>query len=197
MDIETIWLDTNSKLEYIQNFLSYEETNIYYHKLHDSLEWHAEQIKIYGKTYWQPRLLAWYGDNGISYRYSGIEHLAIPWTPELIILKDKIENLKGVTFNSVLANQYRNGRDSMGWHSDDEKELGENPLIASLSLGEERKISFRSKFDKEKLDLKLDSGSLLIMSGATQQNWQHAVPKTKKDIGIRINLTFRKIYQKL
>ena len=196
MDIETIWLDKNSKLEYIQNFLSYEETNIYYHKLHDSLEWHAEQIKIYGKTYWQPRLLAWYGDNGISYRYSGIEHLAIPWTPELIILKDKIENVTGVTFNSVLANKYRNGQDSMGWHSDDEKELGENPVIASLSLGEERKISFRSKFDKEKLDLKLDSGSLLMMSGATQQNWQHAVTKTKKDIGVRINLTFRKIYRK-
>jgi len=195
MDIETIWLDENSKLEYIPNFLSNEQTNYYYEKLLDHLNWHSEQIKIYGKTFWQPRLLAWYGDNGVSYKYSGIEHQAIPWTNELIELKKKIEKLTGFSFNSVLANQYRNGQDSMGWHSDNEKELGANPIIASLSFGAERKISFKSKIGKEKLDLKLRSGSLLIMSGATQQNWQHAIPKTKKEIDVRINLTFRTIYK--
>lgn len=163
-------------------------------QLKESIAWRAEEIKIYGRWVMQPRLTAWYGDEGKAYRYSGIEMKPLPWTPYLLEIKNKIEKQCDVSFNSVLLNYYRTGADSMGWHSDDEPELGKNPVIASVSFGAERMFCLRHKEDKKlQVKVKLTSGSLLYMGGETQHHWQHALPKTAKPVGKRINLTFRRI----
>lgn len=197
MEVETICLDEKSRLIYIPDFLNLNEAIHYYHILSESLEWRREKIKMFGKELWQPRLLAWYADPGVNYTYSGIEHLPLAWTVPLMNLKSKIENYINNEFNSVLANFYRDGKDSMGWHSDDEKELGQQPIIASLSLGASRKFVFRPRkgIVAEKMTFNLVQGSLLIMEGKTQQHFQHALPKTSKPISGRINLTFRRIYR--
>lgn len=157
--------------------------------------WQAEDITLFGKTHPQPRLVAWYGDPGTAYTYSGIRHEPLPWTAQLTSLKAKVEACCEQSFNSVLLNYYRNGRDSMGMHADDETELGPEPVIASLSLGEQRKLRFRHKRDKSVpgIDLPLPSGSLLVMRGATQQNWKHGLNKLARACGPRVNLTFRHI----
>ncbi|MBL7777558.1 MAG: alpha-ketoglutarate-dependent dioxygenase AlkB [Chitinophagales bacterium] len=163
-------------------------------QLKESIEWRSEEIKIFGRWVMQPRLTAWYGNAGKTYRYSGIEMKPLPWTPYLLEIKNKVEKQCDVSFNSVLLNYYRTGADSMGWHSDDEPELGKNPVIASVSFGAERLFCLRHKKEKSlQVKLKLTAGSLLIMTGETQHHWQHAIPKTTKPIGERINLTFRKI----
>jgi alkylated DNA repair dioxygenase AlkB len=164
-----------------------------FEQLSEVIAWREESIQLFGKRYLQPRLLAWYGDSEASYRYSGIRHEPLPWIPVLDELRQRVEALSGARFNSVLANLYRNERDSMGLHADDEPELGRRPTIASLSLGEERvfRLKHRSRKDLAPLRLTLPSGSLLVMRGETQQHWKHEIPKQTRPCGPRINLTFR------
>ncbi len=171
------------------------ESNQLFSELHDNTNWKQESVKLYGKLVPIPRLTAWYGDSGKSYTYSKIAMSPEPWTPTLLVIKSKIEALSGVQFNSVLLNLYRHGSDSVAWHSDDEPELGENPVIGSVSFGGTRRFMFRHKYKKElKKEVVLTHGSFLIMKGATQHFWQHQIPKTAKKIEPRINLTFRIIW---
>ncbi|WDE08382.1 alpha-ketoglutarate-dependent dioxygenase AlkB [Thalassomonas viridans] len=164
-----------------------------YDELARQLAWSRDTIVLYGKPVQIPRLQAWYGDNGLDYTYSGLTLTARPWLPLLAELKHMVEVKSGVRFNAVLANLYRDGNDTVGWHSDDEPELGENPVIVSLSFGGERNFNFKHKMSGEKLTIPLKSGSLLIMAGETQRCWQHCVPRTKKAKLPRISLTFRQI----
>ncbi len=156
--------------------------------------WRQEPIKLFGKAIMQPRLTALYGNPDKPYGYSGIEMEAFPWTDFLMEIKTKVERKAQVIFTHVLLNYYRDGRDSMGWHRDNEAVLGPNPTIASLSFGETREFQIRHYFEKNvKQKIPLEHGSLLIMSGSSQHYWQHQIPKTSKNLGPRINLTFRKI----
>jgi len=162
--------------------------------LKEGIEWTQNTIRFYGKESLVPRLEAWYGDEGKSYAYSGIYMNPKPWTPELLTIKQAIEPVAGVSFNSVLINYYRDGKDRVAWHSDDEKELGQNPIIGSVSLGAERKFKLRHKQYKAnglKHEILLRHGSFLLMQGTTQHHWMHEIPRTAKPIGPRINLTFR------
>ena len=165
-------------------------------ELAEEIPWVQNKIKFYGKESLVPRLESWHGDEGMSYTYSGIKMDAKPWTKNLLMIKESIEPIAKTTFNSVLINYYRDGKDRVAWHSDDEKELGKNPVIASVSLGAERKFKLRHKKYKENQlqhEVFLQSGSLLLMSGSTQHHWLHEIPRTAKPIGPRINLTFRVI----
>lgn len=193
----------HAQLIFIDSFLEKTEANTLFNDLKNTIQWSQGEIKIFGKTVLEPRLSAWYGDEGTTYTYSGKTQNPLKWTDILRGVQSKIQNQcteldlphEQSRFNSVLLNYYRNGQDSMGWHSDDEKELGLNPTIASLNLGETRRFLIRSKHDKNhKTELLLTHGSLLIMSGAMQHHWQHAVPKEMKKLNPRINLTFRWIY---
>ncbi len=150
---------------------------------------------MWGKLYSQPRLVAWYGDPDCSYTYSGITLAPLPWTDLLLNIRNRIETVTGGAFNSVLLNYYRDNRDSMGLHSDDEPELGEKPEIASLSLGEERTFTMKHKTNKlaKAVRLRLESGSLLLMKGETQRYWKHGLSKETRQCGARVNLTFRQI----
>ena len=163
--------------------------------LEKSIDWQRKTITLWGKTYEQPRLIAWHGDAGARYRYSGTSLDPQPWTALLASLRDTVGALAGASFNSVLLNRYRDGRDSMGMHSDDETELGDEPVIASLSLGAVRPLVMRCRRDRSRprVRLPLASGSLLIMRGATQRNWKHGIAKTRRACGSRINLTFRQL----
>lgn len=167
----------------------------YYRRLYRTLDWQTEQLVIYGRRLNVPRLMAWYGDAGAHYRYSGVDHVPKPWITDLLALRADVEALCRQPFNSVLANLYRDGRDSMGCHADDEKELGENPVIASLSFGDSRLLRFRHPRSGGKLDIELARGDLLIMAGCLQHHWRHELPKTRKPKQPRINLTFRRIVQ--
>ena len=164
-------------------------------RLLESCEWKNDVVTVFGKTYPQPRLIAWYGDEGARYTYSGTTHEPRPWNAELLRLRDLVSDICGAPFNSVLLNLYRNERDSMGLHADDEPELGPDPVIASLSLGQERTLYFRHRHrrDIDTFNLPLPSGSLLVMRGATQRNWKHGIRKLKRPLGPRVNLTFRLI----
>lgn len=175
------------------NFFEKEESDKIFQELFRDIKWRQDEIEYYGKKIDLPRLTAWYGDFGKSYTYSSILMNSDAWTPTLLFIKERIEKVANVFFNSVLLNLYRNGRDSVSWHRDNEPELGENPVIASVSFGETRKFQFRHRLRKElgKIDVDLTHGSLLIMKGATQQFWQHQIPKTSKHVAPRINLTFR------
>ncbi|PSB33663.1 alpha-ketoglutarate-dependent dioxygenase AlkB family protein [Stenomitos frigidus] len=161
-------------------------------KLTQTIDWRQDWITVYGRSLPQPRLTAWVGDPGKAYTYSGITMQPSGWTETLIDLKATVDAIAGVAFNSVLLNLYRDGNDSMGWHSDDEPELGQNPVIGSLSLGGTRQFMLRHKYQKAlKAKLALTSGSFLLMQGTTQHYWQHQVPKTKRAVSPRLNLTFR------
>ena len=176
------------------DFMARKDADTLFEELIDTIPWRSDKITVFGKTYDQPRLTAWFGEEGKSYSYSGITMEPVAFPGLLMDLKTKIEIATDTKFNSCLANLYRDGQDSNGWHSDDEKELGINPVIASVSLGQARYFHLRHKSDhslKEKL--LLQPGSLLVMKGTTQHHWQHQVPKTKRKIGSRINLTFRYI----
>ena len=157
--------------------------------------WRSETVKMWGKYVRQPRLIAWYGELGATYSYSGIELAPEPWTETILDLKQRAERLSQYQFNSVLLNYYRCHRDGMGFHSDDEPELGDQPTIASLSLGEERRFQLRhkSRKDLKTVSIPLPDGSLLIMRGDTQKNWKHGIPKERIPCGPRVNLTFRSI----
>jgi alkylated DNA repair dioxygenase AlkB len=160
--------------------------------------WRAESVLVWGKPYLQPRLTAWYGDEDARYEYSGLELDPLSWTPQLLAIKASVERAAGCRFNSVLLNYYRNERDSMGMHSDDEPELGAEPVIASLSFGEARTLVFRHRLDRSRKSIRIElgDGSLLLMRGATQRNWKHGIAKERRPCGARVNLTFRRIIQR-
>jgi len=161
-------------------------------ELRSQVHWQQEEILIFGERRRVPRLVAWHGDPGASYVYSGTNHHPEPWIAALERARDRVCSLTGAEFNAVLLNLYRDGRDGMGWHADDEPELGRNPVIASVSLGATRRFCLRHRRRKDlKVDVPLPHGSLLCMSGATQHHWVHALPKTRRPVGERINLTFR------
>lgn len=155
----------------------------------------AETLRIGAREVLTPRRTAWHGDPGRVYAYSGRTFEPAPWTAPLAEVRDRVEGLTGVRFDSVLVNEYRDGRDSMGWHADDEPELGprapDDVLIASVSLGATRRFLLRHRRRAEKRELALGQGALLVMGGSTQRRWQHAVPKTARPVGARTNLTFR------
>jgi alkylated DNA repair dioxygenase AlkB len=183
----------DGELYLIKQFYSLPEAGRLFAQLQAELVWQEEAIFIYGRWVKVPRLMCWHGDKEAWYRYSGVNHAPLPWTPVLQAIRERVEKQCQCSFNSVLANLYRNGDDSMGCHADDEKELGLNPVIASLSFGDERLFRLSHKKSKEKLDIVLGHGDLLVMAGILQHHWLHAVPKTKKLKTPRINLTFRDI----
>ena len=175
-------------------FFTKEESDWYLDQLLKEINWKQEPIVIFGKQVMQPRLTAWYGDEGKLYSYSGITMKPAYWTKALQEIKRRIESATGHRFNSALLNLYRDGQDSMGWHRDNEKELGIDPVICSVSFGASRK--FQLKHGSEKLlrfNIELTHGSLLLMQGSTQHHWLHAIPKTAKPLQVRINITFRYI----
>ena len=192
---DTIQFDLpDAELHYRPQFFPKPTADRLLQELIEKIEWTQNKIRFYGKESLVPRLEAWYGDPGKSYAYSGIQMTPKPWTKELVEIKEAIEKEAGVPFNSVLINYYRDGKDRVAWHSDDEKELGQNPIIGSVSLGAERKFKLRHKKYKGnglKTEIMLQHGSFLLMKGPTQHHWMHEIPRTAKPIGPRINLTFR------
>jgi alkylated DNA repair dioxygenase AlkB len=181
------------EIYWIKGFYGPPEADRLFEACYRTLAWQEEAVLIFGKACKVPRLMCWYGDPEAIYRYSGIEHRPLPWTRELAAVKAEIESTGGYVFNSVLANLYRDERDSMGYHADNEKELGINPAIASLNLGDSRLFRLRHKKRWQNLDIVLEHGDLLLMAGALQHHWLHALPKTRQAKGPRINLTFRYI----
>ena len=177
------------------DFLAPSDGYTLFEVLQKSVEWETHSVRLFGRTHRCPRLIAWYGDPGARYRYSGVTHQPRPWLEELRALRLEIQRTLGSPFNSVLLNYYRDGNDSMGMHSDDEKELGHIPVIASVSLGDARRFTFQPRGNNCEPGVKLDlpHGSLLVMQANCQQEWKHGVPKTRKAVGERINLTFRNI----
>ncbi|WP_028916504.1 alpha-ketoglutarate-dependent dioxygenase AlkB [Pseudoxanthomonas sp. J35] len=166
--------------------------------LRGGLPWEVHHVRLFGRELPSPRLSCWIGDADAVYRYSGSRFVPHPWTPALAGLRARLQEELGAPFNSVLANLYRSGADSMGWHSDDEPELGPRPLIASLSLGATRRFLLRRRDDAStRIALELEPGSLLLMEGQTQRHWKHALPRTARPLGPRINLTFRQVDPRL
>lgn len=176
-------------------FLSPAQAQALLTELTDGTAWRHEAIRLFGRQVLQPRLTAWHGDPGASYQYSGLRLQPQPWTPALLGLRQRVEAAAGTSFNSVLLNLYRTGQDSMGWHADDEPELGPEPVIASVTLGATRLFRLKPRHPHQTshapLSLPLTPGSLLLMRGPTQQHWLHALPKTARPVGPRLNLTFR------
>lgn len=185
----------DAEVKFFPSFIPKSEADHFLNRLLEKIIWQQDQIRYYGKMLDLPRLTAWYGETDKPYTYSGIPMSPHPWTEELFDLKQRVEREAGVVFSSVLLNRYRSGSDSVSWHADDEKELGENPVIASISLGAERMFQLKHKRrdDLAKVDILLLHGSLLIMSGPTQHFWKHQIPKTSRNLKDRINLTFRVI----
>jgi len=167
------------------------EADKYLDILLDTIQWKNDEAIIFGRHIITKRKVAWYGDAGYSYTYSNTTKQALSWTKELLELKELAERLTGQKYNSCLLNLYHNGDEGMAWHSDDEKSLGKDTSIASLSFGAERKFALKHRVSKEPLSLILENGSLLVMKGATQTNWLHSLPKSKKINTPRVNLTFR------
>lgn len=178
------------------DFFQRAESDRLFQELFESVAWRQEKIRLYGREIAQPRLTAWYGDAGAIYTYSHLTNHPLPWLPALLEIRQRVESAAEASFNSVLLNLYRDGQDSMGWHQDNEPELGDHPVIASVSFGAIRSFQFRHKKRKELslISLDLTHGSLLLMKGATQRYWRHQVPKSSTETGARINLTFRMIY---
>jgi len=160
----------------------------------DKIAWQQESYRMFGRDVWSPRLLAWYGDEQAVYTYSGKVHEPLPWMPDLLELRNKLQDTLNCPFNAVLLNLYRDGRDYMGWHADNEPELGQQPVIASLSLGAERLFRIQHKKSKVKKEWTLADGSLLVMRGELQSCWRHSIPKQLRVSEPRINLTFRQVY---
>lgn len=183
------------QLTIVRGFFSRDKATGLFADLHQNLNWYQDQITIHGKTMPIPRLNAWYADNSKNYKYSGIQLAVNQWTPTLNFIKATIHERFNIQFNSCLANLYRNGKDSVAWHSDDEPELGKNPTIFSVSLGEERKFHLRNKHDhQDKLLINLPHNSLLMMSGNLQHLYEHQIPKEANKTLPRVNLTFRNVY---
>lgn len=181
-------------LTFYREFFNRSESDSFYEELLRRAAWRQEEILIHGKRIPFPRLTAWYGDKGKDYSYSGLTVKPEAWTPVLLKIKKRIEEVTPVCFNSVLLNFYRNERDSVAWHSDDEKELGKNPIIGSVSFGEIRRFQLKHKIKKDlRYEVELPHGSYLVMHGPMQHYWLHQVPKETKPKKPRINLTFRVI----
>ncbi len=184
----------DAEVIYYPHFFDKEEADIIFAELTNEIPWQQDDIRVFGKTHPQPRLTALYGNEGKPYSYSNIKMQPHPWNLLLQKIKSKVESVSYTNFTTVLLNQYRDGKDSNGWHADNEKELGTNPIIASLSFGAERTFQLKHNSDKDqKKSIILEHGSLLLMKGTTQHCWKHQIPKTAKPIGPRINLTFRVI----
>lgn len=182
----------NAAIEYHPNFFTAEKSTFLFEKLCQEIPWQQDHITVYGKTHLQPRLTALFGNEGKLYSYSNIVMQPHHWNPLLMFIKNEVEDVCNENFTTVLLNLYRDGSDSNGWHADNEKELGRNPVIASVSFGAERMFHLQhNTIENAKLKINLENGSLLIMKGETQHFWKHQIPKTTKTIGPRINLTFR------
>lgn len=180
---------------YYPHFFDKKEADAIFDQLKEETPWQQDDIRVFGKIHPQPRLTALFGNEGKSYSYSNIKMQPHPWNPLLQKIKSKIESVSETNFTTVLLNLYRDGKDSNGWHADNEKELGTNPIIASVSFGAERVFQLKhNSIPNLKQNILLEHGSLLIMKGTTQHLWKHQIPKTSKPIGERINLTFRIIH---
>lgn len=186
-------LPSDGVINYYGKVLNQERSQYYLDKLLNTIEWKNDEAIIFGKHIITKRKAAWYGNSDYAYTYSNTTKQALIWTKELLELKTIVEEITQSQFNSCLLNLYHSGDEGVSWHSDDEKSMGENTTIASLSFGAERKFSFKHKLTKESVSILLESGSLLVMKGATQTNWLHCLPKTKKITRPRVNLTFRTI----
>jgi alkylated DNA repair dioxygenase AlkB len=180
--------------DYRPGWLSSDRAAELLRQLRAEVAWGQPEIVMFGRSVAQPRLVAWQADPGVAYRYSGLTLEATPWHPQVDALRDRLSKSLETRFNSVLLNAYRSGADSMGWHADDEPELGPEPLIASVSLGETRRMRVKPAAGGSSVGWDLHSGSLLVMSGRSQADYRHAIPKTRRPVGLRINLTFRKIH---
>ncbi|WP_424001417.1 alpha-ketoglutarate-dependent dioxygenase AlkB family protein [Maribacter sp. IgM3_T14_3] len=189
-------LPKDGTVNYYGKILNWGNADLYLKTLLHKIPWKSDEAVIYGKRIVTKRKVAWYGDMPYAYTYSNTTKYALNWTNELLELKESIERTTGEKFNSCLLNLYHNGNEGMAWHSDAEKDLVKNGAIASLSLGAERRFLFRHKLTDEKRELLLEHGSLLVMKGATQSNWLHRLPPTKRITDPRINLTFRTIDKK-
>lgn len=183
-----------AELRFFPQWLSVAEADRLLHSLNESIHWENHRIRLFGREVDSPRLSSWIGDAGTAYTYSGSRFQPRPWPAALDEIRPRLARELGVPFNSVLANRYRDGRDCMGWHSDNEAALGAQPVIASLSLGAARRFVLKHRQEKDcKLALELPHGSLLVMAGDTQTHYRHALPRTAHPVGERINLTFRRI----
>ena len=186
-------LPGNGLARYYARLLSPPEVSRYLNTFIETLQWQQDEVTMFGKKIITRRKVAWYGDSSLAYTYSGTTRYALPWTPQLLEVKNIVERACGHTFNTCLLNLYHNGSEAMGWHSDNEKELGNTPVIASVSLGAPRRFVFKHKKTKEKTEVLLEHGSLLIMEEETQQHWLHSLPATIRVKDLRVNLTFRNI----
>jgi alkylated DNA repair dioxygenase AlkB len=187
-------LPPNGRFEYRPDWLEGERADALLATLRAEIDWQQRSIRMFGREILQPRLLRFQGEAGIRYAYSGDTLDAAPWHPAVDTLRRAVEEASGEAFNAVLINRYRDGRDSMGWHADDEPELGRHPAIASVSLGGERRFAMRRRDDPaQRFEVSTAHGSLILMLGDVQHHWQHAVPKTARAVDERINLTFRRI----
>lgn len=191
--IESNILPFDGEVTYYGPILHTAEARYYFHQLLQNILWENDKAIIFGKLITTKRKVAWYGDRPFEYTYSKTTKSALPWTQELLALKDLIESKTGEKFNSCLLNLYHNGDEGMAWHSDGEKDLKKNGAIGSLSFGADRKFLFKHKESKQTISVHLEKGSLLVMKGTTQKNWLHRLPPTKKVKSPRINLTFRTI----
>lgn len=187
------WLPKDGIVNYYGQLLPVTEADYYLDKLLDTIDWRNDEAIIFGKKIITKRKVAWYGDKSFEYTYSNITKYALPWTKELLELKNIIEQETGETFNSCLLNLYHTGEEGMAWHSDGEPDLKKGGAIGSLSFGAERKFAFKHKQTGEKVALVLEHGSLLVMKGVTQTHWLHRLPPTKRITKPRVNLTFRTI----
>jgi alkylated DNA repair dioxygenase AlkB len=189
-------LPFDGEVDYYGQIISTKNSQVYFEQLMHNIKWENDKAIIFGKHILTKRKVAWYGDEPYSYTYSKTTKLALAWTPELLELKNIVEERTGESFNSCLLNLYHNGDEGMAWHSDGEKDLKKNGAIGSLSFGAVRKFSFKHKASKKNVSIVLESGSLLVMKGNTQGNWLHRLPPTKRVKTARINLTFRTILPK-
>lgn len=196
VDPITNLLPRDGTVNYFGSILSTIDSDKTYQTLFDEVPWSHDEVVMFGKRIVTAREVAWFGDPGLSYRYSGTTKDPLEWTPELVELKALAENLSGLRFNSCLLNLYHDGGEGMGWHSDDETSILRDSGIASISLGAEREFRLKHKTGGEKVSILLESGSLLVMKGSTQRHWLHSIPKTKTVITPRINLTFRQMVEK-
>ena len=178
---------------YYGKILTFDQANRYFHSLLQNIPWKNDEVVVFGKHIVTKRKTAWYGDSNYVYIYSNTMKQALPWTRELVNIKQIIENLSNTKFNSCLLNLYHDGSEGMGWHSDDEKSIEDNSTIASVSFGAERKFSFKHKQGNKIISVFLEHGSLLLMKDSTQKNWLHSLPKSEKITLPRINLTFRRM----
>ncbi len=176
-----------------EQFLDPVQADGAFRELLESNPWESNEIVVFGQKHREPRLSTWHADEGIRYTYSNLERVPVTWSPVLLRLRELCEEVSNAEFNSVLVNLYRDGNDGVGWHADDERENGPEPVIASLSLGASRRFDFQHRFLKQVESIQLNSGDLVVMSGLSQSHWVHRIAKTKRHVGPRINLTFRKV----